>query len=193
MRSLLHFAQDSDTSGYFPQLAKWHDRERYRMLFGTLNPMAPWLREYMESQGVRCFSCECRGRWAYPLGMLRLARFLARERVDILHTHLFEPSVVGLWAGLLARTPIRMMTRHYSDYHTRIDRVWHVRLDRLCTRLSHAVIAVSRHTAEHMVRQEAAPSEKIHVLLNGIDFDRIQPRDPNGRERLRRELGADGG
>ena len=37
--TLLQFAQDSDTSGYFPQLARWHDRTRYRMLFGTLGPI----------------------------------------------------------------------------------------------------------------------------------------------------------
>lgn len=190
MRSILHFAQDSDTSGYFPQLAKWHDRLRYRMLFGTLNPMAPWLREYMGTQGVRCFSCECRARWEYPLGLLKLARFLAHERVEILHTHLFEPSVIGLAAGVVARTPLRVMTRHYSDYHTRIDRPWHVRLDQLCTRLSHGVIAVSRHTAEHMIQTEGAPPHKIQVVLNGIDFDRIRPRDPAARDRLREEFGG---
>jgi len=111
-RRLLHFAQDSDTSGFFPQLAKWHDRDRYQMYFATLNPMAAWLREYMESEGVNCFSCDCKSRFDYPLGMIRLARHLRRERIDILHTHLFEPSVIGLLAGLLARTPMRIMTRH---------------------------------------------------------------------------------
>ena len=115
MRTILHFAQDSDTSGYFPQLARWHDRSRYRMIFGTLMPMAPWLRGYMESQGVECFCCECRGRPSYPRGLLRLAEFLRRRRVELLHTHLFDPSVVGLVAGSLARTPGRIMTRHYSD------------------------------------------------------------------------------
>src|SRR6266851_5156464 len=128
MQHILHFAQDSDTSGFFPQLAKWHDRDRYRMFFGTLNPMAQWLREHMESQGIECFSCDCRTRLQYPTGMIRLARFLKRESIDILHTHLFEPSVVGLPAGVLARTPTRVMTRHYSDYHTRIRKHLHTRL-----------------------------------------------------------------
>src|SRR5438309_239207 len=119
MQQVLHFAEDSDTSGFFPQLARWHDRSRYQMFFGTLKPMAPWLREHMESQGVACLSCDCRNRASYPWGLLRLARFLRRERIDILHTHLFDPSVVGLCAGVLARTPLRVETRHYSDYHTR--------------------------------------------------------------------------
>src|SRR5215471_12553747 len=190
-RRILHFAQDSDTSGIFPQLAKWYDRRQYQMYFGTLNRMAPWLREYMESQKVKCFSCDCGARIDYPLGMIRLARHLRRERIDILHTHLFEPSVIGLIAGTLARTYPRVITRHYSDYHTRINKKWHVRLDQLCTRLSQRVIAVSGHTADHLIEVERAPQEKVRVVLNGIDFDRVRVSSPDSRERLRREFGGE--
>ena len=192
MQSVLHFAQDGDTSGFFPQLARWHDRTRYKMYFGTLNPMAPWLREHMEAKGVECFSCDCRNRMDYALGMLRLARFLRERRIDILHTHLFEPSVIGLQAGQLARTRVRVMTRHYSDYHTRIDKKWHVRLDQLCTRLSHAVIAVSQHTADHLINDESARADKVIVVLNGIDFERVRLSKPDAPERIRREFASDG-
>jgi hypothetical protein len=67
-----------------------------------------------------------------------------------------------------------VVTRHYSDYHTRIDRPLHVGLDRLCTRLSHRVIAVSQHTAKHLIHGEGAPPEKIRVVHNGIDFERVR-------------------
>lgn len=192
MLRILHFAQDSDTSGFFPQLARWHDRRHYKMFFGTLQPMAPWLREFMHSQRVEAYSCDCRRRLTYPWGMLGLARFLRRQRIDILHTHLFEPSVIGLMAGLIARVPLRIMTRHYSDYHTRIHKKWHVRLDQLCTRLSHKVIAVSRHTAEHMIAEEGASPEKIDTVLNGIDFERVKLSDPEAPHRLRQGFAADG-
>ena len=191
MQTILHFAQDSDTSGFFPQLARWHDRSRFKMYFATLNPIAPWLRDYMQSQGVECFSCDARRRVEYPLAMIRLARFLRRNRIDILHTHLFEPSVVGMLAGSLSRTATRVITRHYSDYHTRINKNWHVRLDQLCTRLSQAAIAVSRHTADHMIEVEGAPREKVHAVLNGIDFDRAKVSGPDARQRVRREFAAD--
>ncbi len=191
MLRILHFAQDGDTSGFFPQLARWHDRSRYRMFFGTLKPIAPWLREYVESQGVECLSCDCRRRLSYPWGMLRLARFLRRQRIDILHTHLFEPSVIGLLAGVLARTPLRVMTRHYSDYHTRINKTWHVRIDQTCNRLSHAIIAVSQHTAEHLIDVEKAPRGKVHAILNGIDFERVQLSGPNAVPRVRHEFAAE--
>lgn len=188
MIKVFHFAQAGDTSGYFPQLARRHDRSRYQMYFGTLNPMAPLLRDVMGVERVGCFDCGCRTRAEYPLGLLRLARFLRRAEVDVFHGHLFEPSAIGLPAAVLAGTRLRILTRHYSDYHTRIDRRWHTRLDQLCTALSHAVIAVSRHTAEHLIEREGAPAGKVHVVLNGIDFERVKPSDPASRARLRREL-----
>jgi glycosyltransferase involved in cell wall biosynthesis len=190
-RTVLHLAQDSDTSGFFPQLAVWQDRNRFRMIFGTLRPMDPRVRAHMESHDVECLDCDCRTRSAYPLGLVRLIEFLRRQRIDILHTHLFDPSVVGLVAGRLARTPARVVTRHYSDYHTRIDRPLHVGLDRLCTRLSHRVIAVSQHTADHLVHREGAPLEKICIVHNGIDFDRVSI-SPGGPDRVRAELGLSG-
>jgi len=189
-RSILHFAQDADTSGLFPALAKWHDSERYRMIFGTLNAIEPRLRDLMLSQGVEVLSCDARGRAQFPLAMVRLARVLRRERIDVLHTHLFEPSVVGLQASLIARTPVRVMTRHYSDYHTRIDKTWHVRLDQMCIRLYDDVIAVSEHTARHLIEVEGAPPEKVHTVLNGFDTARVRIPDAAEIERLREELGA---
>ena len=158
------------------------------MYFATLNPMAPWLREYMVSQGVTCFSCECDGRALYPVGLMRLARFLHRERIDIIHAHLFEPSIVGLLAGTLVRTPIRVLTRHYSDYHTRISKKWHVRLDQLCAGLSHEVIAVSDHTASHLIKVEKAPADKVSVVMNGIDFERVKVSGVDARTRIRKEF-----
>ncbi len=192
MTTIVHLAQDTDTSGYFPQLARWHDRSRYRMIFATLYPTAPWLREYMESQGVQCFSCRCRSRKEYPLGLARLRGFLQRQRVDILHTHLFDPSVVGLLAGLAARTPVRVMTRHYSNYHTRVNKRWHTRLDQLCTALCHRVIAVSQHTAQGMLDDEGAPPDRLRVILNGVDFERLQLSAPSAPQRLHEEFAPNG-
>ena len=192
MKTLLHFIQDSDTSGIFPNLAKWHDKSRYRVLFASLNEFAPHLREYMERQGVECFSCDAQSRKNFPSAMFKLAAYLKKEKVDILHTHLFEPSTVGLMAGLLAGTPHRVSTRHYSDYHTRVNKNWHVRIDKLCNLLSHRIIGVSQHTTDHVVEVEKTPPGKVVTIYNGIDFDRVKTSDAGDfRARIRREFEAE--
>jgi glycosyltransferase involved in cell wall biosynthesis len=188
MRRLVHFAEDSDTSGYFPALAKYHDRQKYRMTFATLKPMAPWLETFMGEHGIETFSADAAGRLRYPLTILRLARRLRSSGCEIFHAHLFDPSVVGLTAARLAGVRARVLTRHYSNYHTRINRPVHVRLDQWCTALSHHVIAVSNETAEHLVRVEGAPLAKVSAIHNGLDFERVKVSGPNARERVRAEL-----
>lgn len=191
MKTLLHFIQDSDTSGIFPNLAKWHDKSRYRVLFASLNKFAPWLREYMEAQGVECFSCDAESRKDYLSSIFKLSAFLKKEKVDILHVHLFDPSIVGLLAGAKAGTKYRVMTRHYSDYHTRINKNWHVRLDKMCNHLSHKIIGVSEHTSDHVIEAENTPREKVVTIYNGIDFDRVKTSSDDFRTRIRREFEAE--
>jgi len=186
---LLHFAEDSDTSGYFPALAKYRNRKRYKMAFATLKPMAAWLETFMHERDVATFSCNAGSRLAYPAVILRLARRLREGQSQIFHAHLFDPSVVGLTAAALAGVPCRVLTRHYSNYHTRINRPLHVKLDQWCTARSHHVIAVSNETAEHLIGVEGAPTSKVTAIHNGIDFERIKPSGPGARQRVRAELG----
>jgi glycosyltransferase involved in cell wall biosynthesis len=188
---VLHFTESGDTSGYFPNLARWHDRSRFRMHFGTLRPNEPGLDRFMADLGVPTFTCGARGRGGYLLATLRLARYLRHNRIAVLHAHLFDPSIVGLLAAAATGTRVRVLTRHYSNYHTRIHRGWHVRLDRLCTRLAHRVIAVSRHTATHLVTEEGAPPGKVVTVLNGVDFERLPLVQADACAEARRELGAE--
>jgi glycosyltransferase involved in cell wall biosynthesis len=99
---------------------------------------------------------------------------------------------VGLVAARLAGVPVSVMTRHYSDYHTRIGKRWHVRLDRMCTALSHGAIAVSEQTRQVMIDEEKAPPGKVRVIHNGFDLDRVSLPDPQEVARLRDELGLGG-
>jgi glycosyltransferase involved in cell wall biosynthesis len=39
-----------------------------------------------------------------------------------------------------------------------------------------------------LIEVEGAPSEKVHTVLNGIDFDRVRLSSGDARERLRREF-----
>jgi glycosyltransferase involved in cell wall biosynthesis len=192
MMRILHFAESGDTSGYFPNLARWHDRARFRMHFGTLRPNDPGLDRLMADAGVPAFTCGARGRGGYPWAILRLARYLRRNQIAVLHAHLFDPSMVGLLAATVAGTRARVLTRHYSDYHTRIHKDWHVRLDRTCTFLAHRVIAVSRHTATHLVTEEGASPRKVETILNGVDFERLPQVSAAARAETRSELGAEG-
>lgn len=189
VRHLIHFAEDGDSSGFFSALAKYHDRDRYRVSFGTLKPMQPELRAFMQDHGVGTFSCEARSRVLYPRAFFSLIRILRGQGCDIFHAHLFDPAVVGLTAARATATPGRVLTRHYSNYHTRIRRPLHTALDRWCTRCAHHVIAVSNETREHLIKAEGAEPARVTTIHNGIDFERVKASTAGARRLVRKELG----
>lgn len=188
---LAHLVTDGDRSGLYRQLARRHDRDRFRVEFLTLRTAEPGFRSDLEAMDVPVRSAGAAGRATWPLAGFRLTKILRRRDVQILHTHVFQPSLVGLPAGLAARVPLRVMTRHHSDYHTRTDARLPVLLDRLCTRLAHGVVAVSEHTREVMLRAEGAPPDKVRVIHNGLDPERVRPPAGHRLEALQRELHPD--
>lgn len=183
---IFHLVESGDTSGFFPQLARWHDRERFEMTLGTIYGIDPALREQMTEMGVATWDGGASGRGGLPGTARRLRRHLAAG-ADIIHTHLFEPSLVGLGVARTLGLP-RVSTRHHSNYHARMDKRWHERLDRLATRWSDVVIAVSEHTATVMIEDERADPARIRTIPNGVDVGRITTSGADDLRALRESL-----
>lgn len=184
-----HLIDQARDTEYFRSLARHHDRSRYRLWVGSLEPPGS-LQEAMGEMDVGSFAMEVRGRRWYWRAVPTLARWLRSRRIRILHLHTFYASVVGTLAGRLARVPHLVMTRHHSDHLLRLNRPVHHAADRWVTGQVDAVIAVSRETRRIMVEEERADPQRIRVVHNGIE-----PRDPPCPERLeelRRELDLPG-
>ncbi len=183
---VFHVVESGDTSGFFPQLARWHDRGLFEMTIGTIYAADPLLVREMESLGVPVWSGGATSRRGLPLVAERLRRRLAGNE-DIVHTHLFEPSLLGL--GVARSLGMhRVSTRHHSNYHARMDKHWHVRLDRLVTRWSEIVIAVSAHTAKVMIDDEGADPARVRTIPNGVDVARITTSGEDELRALRSSL-----
>ena len=112
---VFHFVEAGDTSGFFPQLARWHDSDRFEMTLGTLYEADPGLREQLQESGVPVWSGGAKGKRDFPVVARRLRQHLAGN-VDIVHTHLFEPALIGLGVGRSLGLHT-VSTRHHSNYH----------------------------------------------------------------------------
>jgi len=122
--------------------------------------------------------------WQIPLSAIRLARILRRERVDIVHSHIFSSVVIARLAAALARTPrhVAMIPgpRHLEAPLTRT-------VDRLTWWLDDATVAGCRWTYE-LYRQLGANPQRLDSIYYGIDSAAFNPgtSSPNG---VREELG----
>ena len=115
----------------------------------------------------------------------RLARWLRREKVDVLHTHMYWAGLWGRIAGRLAGVPVMMTTEHGPD-------LWkgrqHVLVDRWLTRWTSRHIAVARDGLEIRVRRERVRLDRIVLVPNGVAIP-AEYRDRQRAAQVRQEFG----
>jgi glycosyltransferase involved in cell wall biosynthesis len=117
--------------------------------------------------------------------MVRLIRLLRREKVDILHTHMYSASRFGRIAGLIAGVPVMIATDHGHDPW---KRWWHVAFDRVMLRYTDLRIGVSQDVADAIRAYENPSPEKLAIIPNGVDPARFEVPETE-RARVRAELG----
>lgn len=116
-----------------------------------------------------------------PWGWWALARFLRREQVDVLHSHMFGSNAWGAVLATLSRVPVFVAHEHSWAFEGERFRPF---LDReLIARAADAFIAVSRADERRMIELAGIPREKVRLVMNGI-----APLPP-ARGDVRAELG----
>jgi glycosyltransferase involved in cell wall biosynthesis len=129
----------------------------------ALKGPGPMMAE-LEAAGIPCTALGAASR--FDAGVLfALAGLLRRERIDILHTHLFLANVAGRIAGRLAGVPIIVSAHHDTD-------VWmgphHRLIERLTARLADRVTACSDPVRDWAVGRIGLPEERVLTLRNAI-------------------------
>ena len=165
-------------------LAAHLPRDRFSVaLCATRAVLPPWDATLRES-GVPWFALGRRGTLDV-LPFRRLAGVLRRERVDVLHTHMFGSNVWGSLIGRAARVPV--VVAHEQTWSYEGQPVRRLLDGRLVGRLADAFVAVSTADRDRMIALEGVPAEKLRVELNGF-VPRVGPRPA---ARLRGELGLE--
>jgi glycosyltransferase involved in cell wall biosynthesis len=187
----MHFITASMAAEYFPLIAKHTDHDRFAIEVGTLEPEGG-LHARLAETGIPSFSLNAAPRWAWPLATLRLAWRLRRERIDVLHTHLIEASLVGLTAAKLAHTPLAIFTGHHSHEVPLHGRRLLFEVDRFAARrLADVVVSPSHEMSRTFVDLYGCPPDHVETIEHGIDLSRYEPDSVSGAA-LRSELGLHG-
>jgi glycosyltransferase involved in cell wall biosynthesis len=114
---------------------------------------------------------------------------LIKHGFDIIHTHGGVAGFYGRWAarkhkGLGVVHTVHGV--HYLYYRNVFLRYAYIWLERFFSRFSHAVIFVSRADREKGIKLKLAPSEKIKLIENGIDFSSF--KSPGMKKRAGDEI-----
>lgn len=122
-----------------------------------------------------------------PLLPLRLARLFHRIRPDIVHTRNAEAFFYGFLAAKIAGVRAVVHSEHGRTFDDRPLRFW---AQRVFSRSTDAIFAVSEQLKRDLVTHVGIPAPRIDVLYNGVDLGRF---DASQRDQVRAELGIPDG
>lgn len=123
--------------------------------------------------------------------ILRLAVYIKKHRIDIVHTHSFNAHVWGLLAAKLSGAKVVEHVHDYryleaDDFKRRRGAVSQFAYIRFFKGLSDRVVVLTQGNAEYLLKHRFYPAEKIAELQNGIPMQ--PPAGPN--EALKKQLGV---
>jgi glycosyltransferase involved in cell wall biosynthesis len=164
------------------ELARRLDRRRFDVQVIALQggEVAGWLRE----AGIHVTVLGVRGKWDL-LKLPGLPERLRRERIDVLHTHLFHADLAGRPAARAARVPHVVHTVWTAEGRFR---PWQFAWARFMANACDRILCVSESVRAHHAARSGLPERHYTVIPWGVDVAAFS-RDPASRRRLRKQWG----
>jgi glycosyltransferase involved in cell wall biosynthesis len=115
---------------------------------------------------------------AFVMTAYRFAQIVRKHRVDILHSHMFNASYLVSPIARLCGVPVIIETPHVRE---RWRQGWFkgsYAIDRLVGHFVDHYISVSDANARYLEREKGLPAEKIHIIRNGSNLNRLDVSRP---------------
>jgi glycosyltransferase involved in cell wall biosynthesis len=190
---VLHVHEVEKEAFYFNNLTDFTNQSEIEFVFVTFASEGDF-SESMKRRNVRVYSLDALGKSNLLKATRELWRILKTENPDIIHTHLTNPTIIGL---NLARIQNRksVITRHHSDalhlLPSKLKRSFYLTLEQRNNKLANHIIAPSRMVRDCVVSWEQTSPDKVSVIPYGQTSDRFDAITPEIVEQKRLELGFD--
>jgi glycosyltransferase involved in cell wall biosynthesis len=163
------------------------DRERFNVSLVSLRKK-DLSEETLEEQGIDISYLH---RSKFDPGTLpALLKIIDAKRIDVLHLHGYGATTFGRLAGAMRRIPTIL-----HEHANLTDTPWFQKIaDRLLEPSTDIALAVSKSTAEFVVRARLIPAEKVKVVYLGVpleDFSRARSAEEVAAARAELGIGPD--
>ena len=171
------------TENQFMALGRLLDRSRFDVAFACLRRWGPFVDELRElGIPLREYQVDT-FRSVHALAQqARLARQIARGRIDIVHAYNFYGNVFAIPPARLMAPVVIASIRDRSPYLTPMQK----RVQRYACQFADCILVNADAVREWLVQEEGYDPSKIVVIRNGVDMTRFNGA-PAG-DRIRHEL-----
>jgi len=121
--------------------------------------------------------------------ILRVARYIRREKIDILQAYFFDSELVAAAATRLCRPRPRFLVTRRNNYHWIQEYPHQLKIIRHTARMADQVLVNSRSVMANCELHEGLSASRIKVIYNGIDIGKYSGRNV---EQAKKILGLDG-
>jgi glycosyltransferase involved in cell wall biosynthesis len=162
-----------DRGGAERILTRWATglpRDKYAVRVAALQGRSRAMTGDLIQAGIPTY--DLRMTWKGDVRVLpRLARLLCRERIRILVTFMFHPTLLGRVVGWCCRVPIRISSERSMAAEGGGRRL----LSRWTAPLATHMVAVSERVAAYAAREFRIPPDRLSTIVNGVDLDYFRP------------------
>lgn len=187
---VLHLINVEASNYFLNNLLDDTAKEDVHFYFVTIGRGGLFVKD-LRRRGARVYALNTRSRVSYFRAMRELSKIIRAHKIDIVNTHLFEPTLIGLVvAKWLGRKVI--VTRHHSDavyqLRSRLKRKLYFWLERYINTHAHHIVAPSRMVRDILIDRERVPPEKVSLIPYGQTPDRFDSISPQAVSRVKNEL-----
>jgi len=140
------------------------------------------MREKLENCSVKTLTIDKIPNKQRIISIIKLAKILSKNKIDILHTHCPSPDFYGRISASLIRLNLVFSTIHNTQGYS----LWR---ERIMKNITTKYIAISEEVKEYALKTLRIPSRKVKIIYNGIDAENFTNCLVKKEEKLK-ELGV---
>jgi glycosyltransferase involved in cell wall biosynthesis len=164
------------------------DPQKYQFIICSLKKKGV-IGQRLEKQGFKVIALhtgEKENIWNWLDGLrvlMHLFLICRREKIDLIHSHLFRANVLSRIAGgLLVGTPFIISSIHILEE----EKKYHLWLEHLTSPLADKIIAVGEEVKKFMIEKAKIPTDKLLTIHNGIEINHLKKEIST--QKLQKEL-----
>lgn len=159
------------------------------------------LAKELKSRGIDVFCLNVRGKKHWPLAVYRLAKYIKKTGINLVHTNLFQAEVIGgiaaritgvpsvtTWASPSEATNPFIIELKLNRTKLKVSNIFRRMIYRLCYR---EFIAVSEHVKDTWMKRTGINESRITVIPRAIGKNLQIHDSPANTNKLRSNLRVD--